>query len=168
MVFRNLWRRKARSLLTMLGIGIGVAAVIALAAMTESIASGYTAFAGGSGADLLVTKTDAGDLTLSTVDQQVGERIAQLADSLPIRVKRRALVLNKIGQPNLAEVPADGLDVPGMGIVVRVPFDQDLYWRCARGLSLDEKAGEAVRPEIESLTRLCLPERFQQDIPTPR
>jgi ABC-type antimicrobial peptide transport system permease subunit len=75
-----LWRRKARSLLTMLGIGIGVAAVIALAAMAEGIASGYAAFAGGSGADLLVTKTDAGDLTLSTVDQQVGERIAQLAD----------------------------------------------------------------------------------------
>ena len=80
MVFRNLWRRKARSLLTMLGIGIGVAAVIALAAMAEGIASGYAAFAGGSGADLLVTKTDAGDLTLSTVDQQVGERIAQMAD----------------------------------------------------------------------------------------
>ena len=80
MVFRNLWRRKARSLLTMLGIGIGVAAVIALAAMAEGIASGYAAFAGGSGADLLVTKTDAGDLTLSTVDQHVGERIAQLAD----------------------------------------------------------------------------------------
>lgn len=75
-----MWRRKARSLLTMLGIGIGVAAVIALAAMAEGIASGYAAFAGGSGADLLVTKTDAGDLTLSTVDQQVGERIAQLAD----------------------------------------------------------------------------------------
>jgi ABC-type antimicrobial peptide transport system permease subunit len=80
MVFRNLWRRKARSLLTMLGIGIGVAAVIALGAMAEGIAEGYAAFAGGSGADLLVTKTDAGDLTLSTVDEMAGERIAQLAD----------------------------------------------------------------------------------------
>jgi ABC-type antimicrobial peptide transport system permease subunit len=80
MVFRNLWRRKARSLLTMLGIGIGVAAVIALGAMAQGIAEGYAAFAGGSGADLLVTKTDAGDLTLSTVDEMAGERIAQLAD----------------------------------------------------------------------------------------
>ena len=80
MVFRNLWRRKARSFLTMLGIGIGVAAVIALGAMAEGIAEGYAAFAGGSGADLLVTKTDAGDLTMSTVDEQVGERISQLAD----------------------------------------------------------------------------------------
>ena len=56
MVFRNLWRRKARSLLTMFGIGIGVAAVIALGAMAEGIAAGYAAFAGGSGADLLVTR----------------------------------------------------------------------------------------------------------------
>jgi ABC-type antimicrobial peptide transport system permease subunit len=80
MVFRNLWRRKARSLLTMLGIGIGVAAVIALGAMAEGLAEGYAAFAGGSGADLLVTKSDAGDLTLSTVDEMVGERIARLAD----------------------------------------------------------------------------------------
>ncbi|UCC86331.1 MAG: ABC transporter permease [Anaerolineales bacterium] len=80
MILRNLWRRKARSLLTMLGIGIGVAAVIALGAMAEGIAEGYAAFAGGSGADLLVTRSDAGDLTLSTVDEQVGERIRQLAD----------------------------------------------------------------------------------------
>ncbi len=79
MILRNLWRRKARSLLTMLGIAIGVAAVIALGAMAEGIAEGYAAFAGGSGADLLVTQSDAADLTLSTVDEWVGERIAQLA-----------------------------------------------------------------------------------------
>jgi ABC-type antimicrobial peptide transport system permease subunit len=64
----------------MFGIGIGVAAVIALGAMAQGIAEGYAAFAGGSGADLLVIQTDAGDLTLSSVDEQVGERIAQLAD----------------------------------------------------------------------------------------
>jgi ABC-type antimicrobial peptide transport system permease subunit len=64
----------------MFGIGIGVAAVIALGAMAQGIAEGYAAFAGGSGAYLLVIQTDAGDLTLSSVDEQVGERIAQLAD----------------------------------------------------------------------------------------
>lgn len=78
MILRNLWRRKARSLLTMLGIAIGVAAVIALGAMAEGLTEGYTSFAGGSGADLLVTQSDSYDLTLSTVKEQVGERIAQL------------------------------------------------------------------------------------------
>jgi ABC-type antimicrobial peptide transport system permease subunit len=79
MVFRNLWRRKARSLLTMLGIAIGVAAVIALGAMAQGVAEGYAALGGGSGADLLVMQADAYDLTLSAVDEQVGQRIAQLA-----------------------------------------------------------------------------------------
>jgi ABC-type antimicrobial peptide transport system permease subunit len=79
MVFRNLWRRKARSLLTMFGIGIGVAAVIALGSMAEGMAEGYAAFASGSGADLLVTKSESADLTLSTVDEQVGERLRQLS-----------------------------------------------------------------------------------------
>jgi ABC-type antimicrobial peptide transport system permease subunit len=80
MIFRNLWHRKARSLLTMLGIAIGVAAVIALGAMAEGISEGYSAFAGGSGADLLVTQADSYDLSLSAVDEQIGERIASLAN----------------------------------------------------------------------------------------
>jgi ABC-type antimicrobial peptide transport system permease subunit len=79
MIFRNLWHRKARSLLTMLGIAIGVAAVIALGAMAEGFAEGYASFAGRSGADLLVTQADSYDLSLSTVDEQVGERIAGLS-----------------------------------------------------------------------------------------
>jgi len=74
-----MWRRKARSLLTMLGIAIGVAAVVALSAMAEGIAEGYAAFAGGSGGDLLVMQGDTVDLSVSSVDEQVGERIAQLA-----------------------------------------------------------------------------------------
>jgi ABC-type antimicrobial peptide transport system permease subunit len=79
MIWRNMWRRKARSLLTMLGIAIGVAAVVALSAMAEGIAEGYAAFAGGSGGDLLVMQGDTVDLSVSSVDEQVGERIAQLA-----------------------------------------------------------------------------------------
>jgi ABC-type antimicrobial peptide transport system permease subunit len=79
MILRNLWRRKARSLLTIVGIAIGVAAVVALGAMAAGIAEGYASFAGGSGADLLVTQADSYDLSLSTVDEQVGQRIAQLA-----------------------------------------------------------------------------------------
>jgi ABC-type antimicrobial peptide transport system permease subunit len=78
MIWRNLWRRRARSLLTMLGIAIGVAAVVALGAMADGIAEGYAAFAGGSGADLLVTQAEAVDLTVSSVDERVGQRIAQL------------------------------------------------------------------------------------------
>jgi ABC-type antimicrobial peptide transport system permease subunit len=77
MVWRNLWHRKARSLLTMLGIAIGVAAAVALGAMAEGVAEGYSSAA--SGADLLVMQVDAYDVTLSAVDEQLGQHIAQLA-----------------------------------------------------------------------------------------
>ena len=80
MVWRNLWYRKGRSLLTSAGIAIGVAAIIALGAMAEGVAEGYASIAGGSGADLLVTQADVTDLTFSTLDEPVGERIAALSD----------------------------------------------------------------------------------------
>jgi hypothetical protein len=35
MILKNLWRRKTRTLLTILGIAIGVAAVVALSAFGE-------------------------------------------------------------------------------------------------------------------------------------
>jgi ABC-type antimicrobial peptide transport system permease subunit len=41
MIFKNLWRRKTRTLLTTLGIAIGVAAVVALSAFGEGIAGGF-------------------------------------------------------------------------------------------------------------------------------
>ncbi len=39
-----------------------------------------------------------------------------------------------------------------------MPFDEDLYRRCAQGLPLDDQAGQAARPAIEALARLCLPQ----------
>jgi hypothetical protein len=91
-------------------------------------------------------------------------RIAQLADALPVRVKRRVLVLNKVGQGGHPEVAGDGHKVPRIAEVVRVPFDEDLYGRCARGEPLDDQAGPAARPAVEALARLCLPQVYQ-DLP---
>ena len=52
MVFKNLWRRKTRTFLTMLGIAIGVAAVVALTAFSDSFITNFTQIAGTSNADL--------------------------------------------------------------------------------------------------------------------
>jgi ABC-type antimicrobial peptide transport system permease subunit len=76
MVWRGLWHRRTRSLLTVLGVSIGVAAVVALGAMAEGLAEGYGSTA--SSADLLVMQADAYDVTLSAVDEEVGQDIAQL------------------------------------------------------------------------------------------
>ena len=112
MIWRNLWRRRARSLLTILGIAIGVAAVIALGAMADGIAEGYAAFAGGSGADLLVTQADAVDLTVSSVDEQVGQRILQLAGVRDVS----GVIFNVVQLEGIPYFSVGGYDPHGVAI----------------------------------------------------
>jgi ABC-type antimicrobial peptide transport system permease subunit len=76
MIFRNLLRRKTRTLLTVIGIGIGVAAVVALGAMAEGFINAYTTVLSSSGADVIVTQSDAADIILSAVDDTVATQLA--------------------------------------------------------------------------------------------
>lgn len=78
MIFKNLLRRKTRTLLTMAGIAIGVAAIVALGALAEGLISGYGALGTGSGADLLVAKADSVDIAFSAVDEELGTVLSNL------------------------------------------------------------------------------------------
>ncbi|MCL4860115.1 MAG: ABC transporter permease [Caldilineaceae bacterium] len=73
-IFRNLWRRATRSLLTILGIAIGVAAVVSLGAMAQGIVANYSN-ALGLGNDLLVIQANAYDVVFSSLNEEMGERI---------------------------------------------------------------------------------------------
>jgi ABC-type antimicrobial peptide transport system permease subunit len=75
MVVKNLLRRATRSLLTIAGIAVGAAAVVALSAMAEGIAKNYTGAVGLSN-DLLVTQANAYDVVFSSLDESYTERIA--------------------------------------------------------------------------------------------
>ena len=79
MILKSLLRRKTRTLLTVIGVAIGVAAIVALGAMADGFVEGYSAIGGGSGADLLVMQSDAVDVAFSAVDEQVGEMLAGLS-----------------------------------------------------------------------------------------
>ncbi|MCB0187347.1 MAG: ABC transporter permease, partial [Caldilineaceae bacterium] len=87
MVIKNLLRRAVRSLLTIAGIAIGVAAVVALGAMAQGIAQNYTS-AVGLANDLLVTQANAYDVVFSSLDESYGERIAAVpgVDSVEVGV----------------------------------------------------------------------------------
>jgi ABC-type antimicrobial peptide transport system permease subunit len=74
MIFRNLWRRTTRSALTILGIAIGVAAVVALGAMAQGMIVNYGT-AVGLNNDLLVIQANALDALFSTLDEDLGARI---------------------------------------------------------------------------------------------
>jgi ABC-type antimicrobial peptide transport system permease subunit len=74
MVLRNLWRRPVRTLLTMSGIAIGVAAVVALSAMGQGLLRNYTNSVGLSN-DVLVSQANAYDIIFSTLDDSFSPRI---------------------------------------------------------------------------------------------
>jgi len=78
MALRNLWRRKTRTALTLLGIAMGVAAVVALSVFAEGMASGMERVFAGSTADLTVSEKDAYLLFFSTVDDTLGDELRQL------------------------------------------------------------------------------------------
>ena len=76
MFLKNLSRRKVRTLLTILGISIGVSAIIALGALAEGLDTGYGRMLTGSKADLVLSQPDAYDLSFSAVDEALGAQLA--------------------------------------------------------------------------------------------
>ena len=80
MFLKNLLRRKFRTILTVLGISIGVAAIIALGALSEGLESGYGSMLSGSKADLILSQPDSFDISYSVVEESVGEQIAAMPE----------------------------------------------------------------------------------------
>ncbi|MFB0537323.1 MAG: ABC transporter permease [Anaerolineae bacterium] len=80
MILKNLLGRKTRSLLTVVGIGIGIAAMVALGAIADGLEEGYTAMLTGSQGDLAVTQTDAADISAAAVDEKVGQQLGALPE----------------------------------------------------------------------------------------
>lgn len=78
MIFKNLSRRKTRTVLTLLGIAVGVGAVVSLSAFGEGFATGLDRAFASSDADLVVAQGDAMMFLLSSVDAPVGDQIRQM------------------------------------------------------------------------------------------
>lgn len=76
MTLKNLLRRKIRTALTILAISIGVAAVIALGALADSLEIGYSSMLRGSNADLILSQPDTFDISYSSIDEKVGSELA--------------------------------------------------------------------------------------------
>ena len=76
MTLKNLLRRKIRTLLTVLAISIGVAAVITLGALADGLEIGYTSMLQGSKADLILSQPDTFDISYSSIDETVGAELA--------------------------------------------------------------------------------------------
>ncbi len=80
MIIKNLFRRKGRTFLTILGISIGVAAIIGLGTLADGFEAGYNALLTGSNADLVLSQPDSFDISLSSVDEAVGIDLAMMPE----------------------------------------------------------------------------------------
>ncbi|MBU1877530.1 MAG: ABC transporter permease [Chloroflexi bacterium] len=78
MILRSLFRRRTRTVLTLLGVGLGIATIVALGGITEGFITQFTdAFSKG-GTDLVAREADVADTSLSTIDERIGQRIAAM------------------------------------------------------------------------------------------
>jgi ABC-type lipoprotein release transport system permease subunit len=75
MVFKNLFRRKGRTILTLLGIAIGVAAIVALGAVAQGLRAGFSSMTQGSQADLVLSQAEALTALMSSVEESVADEI---------------------------------------------------------------------------------------------
>ncbi len=80
MIFKNLLRRKGRTILTVLSISIGVAAIVALGALADGVQAGYDSFLTGSKADLVLSQPEAMDVSLSIIDESIGRELAAMPE----------------------------------------------------------------------------------------
>src|SRR5512138_1418110 len=79
-ILKNLFRRKARTLLTVSGIAVGVSMIVALGAMGEGMRTGYVSMFSGSDADLVMMQKGSYDVTTSTLDQDAVSQVAAMPD----------------------------------------------------------------------------------------
>jgi len=80
MVFKNLFRRKGRTVLTLVGIGIGVAAIVALSAVAKGLKVGFTALTRGSQADLVLSQAGGLSALVSSLDEAVADEVRVLPE----------------------------------------------------------------------------------------
>ncbi len=76
MVLRNLWRRKVRTLLTVAGIAIVIAVVVALLVVADGIAGQLNDMMSGSGAEITVMQAEVADMQFSILDEEVGRELS--------------------------------------------------------------------------------------------
>jgi ABC-type antimicrobial peptide transport system permease subunit len=79
-ILASLFRRKGRTMLTLLGISIGIAAIVALGAMAQGLKKGFVSMTQGSEADFVLSQADSMSALISNVDEAVVEQVSSLPE----------------------------------------------------------------------------------------
>jgi ABC-type antimicrobial peptide transport system permease subunit len=77
-ILKNLFRRRGRTILTLVGIAIGVAAIVALGAMAKGLKAGFSAISQSTQADLVISQSESLTSLISSVDESAAEDVRVL------------------------------------------------------------------------------------------
>ena len=78
MILRNMLRRRTRTILTLVGVSLGVAAIVSLVAVANGLVGGYSSLWSGSGTDLMISQAEALDPQISVINESVGEDLLRV------------------------------------------------------------------------------------------
>lgn len=78
LIARNLWRRGVRTGLTILGLGIGIAAVVALVGISLGFERSFLKLFAAKGIDLVVVRAGVSQQLTSNLDQSLGEKLRKV------------------------------------------------------------------------------------------
>ena len=105
-ILKNVLQRKARSILTTLGVAIAVTAVVALVGIADGFERSFRDLYERRGIDLMVVRAGASERLSSSIPQRVGEQIRQLPG---VRMVTPGLVdVVSFEDANLTRVPLQG------------------------------------------------------------
>src|SRR5262249_23243729 len=78
-IFRNMLRRGVRTVLTVLGLGIGIAAVVALLGIAWGFEGSFVKLYAAKSIDLVIMKAGVSDRLTSNLDAEVGAKLKKTA-----------------------------------------------------------------------------------------
>ncbi len=135
MIWRNLLRRRVRTLLTVLGISVGLGLIVALVAIADGFVESFGSMATRSGSDLTVLQADVADMSFSALDQDVGKKI----EAIP-------------GVSQVAGTIFSAVPMPGTPYFLVFGYDPQEYafrhFKVVDGGKLSSKAGTGRAREI--------------------
>lgn len=155
MILKNIARRKSRTLLTVLGIAVGVAAIIGLGAMADGFEAGYSSMLSGSQADLIVSQPDAMDISLSAIEEEIGDELAAQTE-----VKSVSGMLEGFVQTESSPFffvfgyPLESFLLDRFQIIAGDPFDTRSLKSVGSSIWIGSAAAESLEKEVGESLRL--------------
>jgi len=157
MVWKNLFRRPARTLLTLLGIAIGIAAVVALTGFARGLEKVWDNAYKARGTDLVITKITSRSPVPATFDPKVVEGIATGAEI----ESSAGLLSDLLGIEEASAVLVFGWEYPSFlwehlkvkeGRLPETGIKQQAVLGALAATTLNKKVGDPVQIEFETFT----------------